>query len=121
MLQGYAFARAVRGHLLVQTALSNIVLDNIEITDEEQASATEIVPSIWDEPPSIEGLNENPFVLSLSKKIGEALTRLCGNGKTAKLWVQYFQMVNLMKEYIPYFHSSGHFPYAKSCHHIFRI
>lgn len=34
MLQGHAFARAVRGHLLVRTALSNIVLDNIEITDE---------------------------------------------------------------------------------------
>lgn len=46
MLQGLAFARAVRGHLLVQTALSNIVLDNIEITDEEQACATEIMTSI---------------------------------------------------------------------------
>ncbi|KAJ8887395.1 hypothetical protein PR048_013610 [Dryococelus australis] len=55
-------------------------------------------------------------------------------GDTAKLWVQYYRMVSLVKDYIqaertgnsklhlecvqnliPYFHSVGHFPYAKSC------
>lgn len=56
------------------------------------------------------------------------------NSPTAKLWVQYFNMVSLLKKFIeaertgdwekhlytiklmiPYFHASGHFPYAKSC------
>ncbi|KYN28334.1 hypothetical protein ALC57_02247 [Trachymyrmex cornetzi] len=56
------------------------------------------------------------------------------NSPTAKLWVQYFNMVSLLKKFIEaertgdwekhlyiiklmilYFHASGHFPYAKSC------
>lgn len=56
-------------------------------------------------------------------------------GPTAKLWVQYFRMVSIAKEFIrsermgdwqahlnsiknmlPYFHALGHFLYAKSAH-----
>lgn len=135
MLQGHAFARAVRGHLITQTALSNIIFEHIDITDEEQACAREIMSTIWDEPPPLGSLNENPNLKSLAKKFGEALQHLSGKGRTAKLWVQYFHMVNLMKEYIhaersgdwdghlncvkrmlPYFHACGHFPYSKSSH-----
>lgn len=55
-------------------------------------------------------------------------------GPTAKLWIQYFEMVTLVKQFIesermgnwelhlktiakmqPYFHASGHFLYAKCC------
>ncbi|KAL7304817.1 hypothetical protein TKK_0003040 [Trichogramma kaykai] len=63
------------------------------------------------------------------------LKRLKGNGPTAQLWVQYFEMVQLAKNFIeaertgdfhqhlkyvrdmlPYFHASGHNLYAKSAH-----
>lgn len=62
------------------------------------------------------------------------LHKLEKNGATSKLWVQYFHMVCLMKEFImaermgnwnshiqciqkmiPFFHASGHFSYAKAC------
>lgn len=55
------------------------------------------------------------------------------NGPTAKLWMQYFDMITIAKQFIvaersgnwklhlesirrmiPFFHSSGHFLYAKS-------
>lgn len=57
------------------------------------------------------------------------------SGATAALWIQYFNMITLMKQFIhaersgdwnghlrciqqmiPFFHASGHFLYAKSCH-----
>ena len=70
MLQGLAFARAVRGHLITQTALSNIIFEHIDITDEEQARAREIMSTIWDEPPPLGSLNKNPNLKSLAKKFG---------------------------------------------------
>ncbi|GBO15209.1 hypothetical protein AVEN_136513-1 [Araneus ventricosus] len=58
-----------------------------------------------------------------------------GRGSIGKLWIQYLHMVSIAKEFIraermrdwqahlncvkeifPYFHASGHFPYAKSAH-----
>lgn len=60
MLQGHDFARAVRGHLLVQTVLSNVVLDIIEITEEEQACVTEIMSSVWDEHLLVGRTKRNP-------------------------------------------------------------
>ncbi|KAJ8891964.1 hypothetical protein PR048_004529 [Dryococelus australis] len=68
----------------------------------------------------------------LASKFGEVEKR-DENGPIAKLWNQYFKIVNLMEELInaewpgdwsphidcvkrmiPYFHGSGHFPHAKS-------
>lgn len=135
MLQGHAFARAVRGHSIVTTALSHVILDHIQLTEEEQSCVEEFMASFLQEPPSLTTLNNNPTLKSLAIKFGEALDELSENGPTARLWVQYFKMVYLMKEYIhaersgnwdahlncvkrmiPFFHASGHFPYAKSCH-----
>ncbi|MBW0528211.1 hypothetical protein O181_067926 [Austropuccinia psidii MF-1] len=134
MLQGHAFARAIRGHLLVTTALSNKILDQIQLTEEEKSAVTDILSGFLDEPPALKALNENPIIKKLTEKFGYKLEQLKNNGPTAQLWIQYFNMVNLVKEYIhaersgdwdshlncvkkmiPYFHASGHFPYAKSC------
>lgn len=57
------------------------------------------------------------------------------HGSTSQLWVQYFELITIVKEFIkaersenwnlhlectkkmiPYFHASGHFLYAKSSH-----
>lgn len=133
MLQGHAFARAIRGHFLATTAMSRIILDQTLITEEEKSTVTEIVASFIDEPPSLNTVNENSNIKQLAKKFGDKLEELKDNGPTAQLWIQYFKMVYLVKEYIhaersgdwdahlncvkrmiPYFHASGHFPYAKS-------
>jgi len=71
----------------------------------------------------------------LHTRFNECLKNLEIRGPTSILWVQYFNMVTLMKHFvmaerigdwkfhlqcvqkiIPYFHASGHFPYAKASH-----
>ncbi|KAJ8896679.1 hypothetical protein PR048_002024 [Dryococelus australis] len=48
MLQHHAFARVVRAHLLIQTALSNIILEQLDISVEEPRDATDIAKvSLW--------------------------------------------------------------------------
>jgi len=68
-------------------------------------------------------------MIQLSKQFKNQLDVLKENGATSKLWMQYIDMISLMKEYImaermgnwklhlqcvekmiPYFHASGHFP-----------
>lgn len=134
ILQGRAFARAVRAHILVQTALSRIIFGKMAINDNEQKFLDELLIDFLDESPSLKSLKENSCVRALADLMGEQTTKLSLHGPTAKLWIQYFYMVSLMKEYIhaersgnweshidcvkkmtPYFHASGHFPYAKSC------
>lgn len=135
MLQGHAFARAVRGHLIVSTALATKILDLMQLTKEEKTSVQELLTGFLDKPPSLTAINEHPIVKQMTVKFGDKLQELTVNGPTAKLWIQYFRMVCLMKEYIhaersgnwqahlscvkrmiPYFHAAGHFPYAKSSH-----
>lgn len=74
---------------------------------------------------------------SVSNKLKDVIERVKENGPTAALWVQYFNMLTLMKKFIdsercgvwnghlncahqmiPFFHASGHFQYAK-CAHIY--
>lgn len=100
MLQGHAFARAVRGHLLATTALSTIILENLQLTEEEQTCIKEVMSNFLNEPPSLLSINENSHLKQVSIKDPAALDQLSDKGPTAQLWVQYFKMVCLMKEYI---------------------
>lgn len=80
-------------------------------------------------------VEEESTYQTVAEKFKKRLLELEKNGPTAKLWVQYFRMVTLMKRFIeaermgcwklhldtiqnmlPYFHASGHFLYAKCCH-----
>ncbi|CAH2005907.1 unnamed protein product [Acanthoscelides obtectus] len=79
--------------------------------------------------------NEKECVEELKTKFSEMLQAIANRGATAKLWIQYFEMVTLVKLFIeaertgnwnlhlqvvyqmlPYFHASGHFLYARCCH-----
>ncbi|KAJ8896675.1 hypothetical protein PR048_002020 [Dryococelus australis] len=104
MLQRHAFARAVRAHLLIQTALSNIILEQLDIDAEERKAIDEVMTDFQDESPSLSSLNQNPHLVSLAKKMENKLTQLKKNGLTAILWVLYFKQVTLVKEYI---HAEG--------------
>lgn len=93
MLQGHAFARAVRGHLLATTALANIILDKIQLTEDEKSTIMDILSCFLDEPPALNALNENLVIKRLAEKFGDKLEQLKNNGPTAQLWIQYFNMV----------------------------
>lgn len=132
ILNGHAYARAVRGHLLVHLALSQIILSSFSVDDNEIELIKEILT--FDGENILSELNSDEFK-SLHQKFLDHVEKLRENGPTAKLWLQYFDAVTIMKQFIesersgkwdlhlqsvrrmlPYFHASGHFLYAKSCH-----
>ena len=80
-------------------------------------------------------VRENALLTSLQNKLRNELNRVKENGPTAALWVQYVNMISLMKKFIvaercgdwnghllctqqmiPLFHANGHFQYAKCAH-----
>ncbi|KYN23235.1 hypothetical protein ALC57_04345 [Trachymyrmex cornetzi] len=134
MLTGHAYARAIRGHLLVQLSLAKCVLDDINFNDEECNVIADIFSNFEDHPPVRKTVEEIYLLHNITKKFKQQLEKVKENSPTAKLWVQYFNMVSLLKKFIEaertgdwekhlyiiklmilYFHASGHFPYAKSC------
>lgn len=131
ILNGHAYARAVRAHTLLQVALASFVFLEIDLMDEEE----ELVQSLSHNIPSLKYVNECAVLKGIFQKMECALIRLADQSPTAKLWVQYFNQVTLMRNFIaaermanwlldlkcvrnmlPYFHSAGHFLYAKGAH-----
>ena len=103
-----------------------------DLTEDEHAKILEVLRDV--NPGILEKL-EAPAIGTGLQKFREKLDELQNNGPTAKLWVQYFNMVTLVKKFVqaersgdwqlhlqtikgmlPYFHASGHYLYAKSCH-----
>lgn len=133
LLCGHAYARAVRAHTLVHMALSTFIFEEIEFTDGEKPVMEELL--LVPNRSAVLNFHENEINNTVISKFDEALHTIASRGPTAKLWVQYFQMVTLMKQFIeaermgnwtlhldtikkmlPYFHAAGHFLYAKSAH-----
>ncbi|KYN08445.1 hypothetical protein ALC62_00577 [Cyphomyrmex costatus] len=130
---GHAYSRAVRAHILTQLALTKIIMENINFTDEVRNEMDYFI-DIFNRA-TVLTADENSAVKSVAKKFKDALILLENNGPTAKLWVQYCRMVTLLKQFIeaersgnwalhlktiqkmlPFFHASGHYLYAKSAH-----
>ncbi|CAH1118147.1 unnamed protein product [Phaedon cochleariae] len=133
ILSGHAYARAVRAHMLVHMVLSFYIFQEIEFTDGEKEVMEELL--LFENRPSVLTCHENKIYKHVMIKFNKALHTIAGRGPTAKLWTQYFYMVTIMKQFIeaermgnwllhldtikkmlPYFHSAGHFQYAKSAH-----
>lgn len=132
-LSGHAYARAIRGHFLVQLALSEIIFSSMELSDTEKALMDTFLQDLGTENFE-DNLHQDDFQI-IKEKFIEHLKLVQKRGPTAKLWMQYWQMISLVKDFIraeragnwelhlkcvermlPYFHASGHFLYAKSAH-----
>lgn len=136
MLNGHAYARAVRAHTLLQLTLAIIVLKEVDIDDIVDAELNINIENILDNTFSYNDIeNDDEISGALLNKLNQKLKDYEERGPTAKLWIQYFHMVSIAKEFLraermgdwkshlncikemlPYFHASGHFPYAKSAH-----
>lgn len=136
MLNGHAYARAVRAHTLLQLALAIIILKEVDINDIMDADLITNVENILDNTLSYNDIeNDDEVSRALLNKFYQKLKEYEERGPTAKLWIQYLNMVSIAKEFIraermgdwkaylncvlemlPYFHASGHFLYAKSAH-----
>lgn len=135
MLSGRQYSRAMRAHLLTQQALLSILfqmcperqpfLHNLEDTFSDLMEGN-LLP---------EDVTECREVQALLSLIESKLKELSSESRTAKLWAQYIEMVELVHLYVraervgdwdlhlfcvksmlPYFHASGHLNYAKTGH-----
>lgn len=132
MLSGHAYSRAVRAHILCHLAVTKIIWQAIELTEDERARMSEL-PDPADRTVVLM-IEQSESFKSVAEKFKKRLTQLEAHGPTAKLWIQYFRMVTILKQFIeaerssnwhlhlktiqkmlPYFHAAGHFLYAKSC------
>lgn len=133
MLSGHAYARAVRAHILVHLALASEVVKTIHLTEEDESIIEDTLSKL--DRSAIPTAHENEQFQAVATKFTDALRKLESNGPTAKLWVLYFRMVTLAKQFIqaertgdwnlhvatvqkmlPFFHAAGHFFYAKCAH-----
>lgn len=136
MIDGHAYSRAVRAHTLLQLALAIIILKEVDLDDITDADLIINIEHILDDTLSYADIeNDSEVSGALLHKFNLKLKDFEKRGPTAKLSIQYFNMVSLAKEFLraermgdwkahlncvkemlPYFHSSGHFLYAKSEH-----
>ncbi|KAJ8888345.1 hypothetical protein PR048_007832 [Dryococelus australis] len=79
---------------------ARIILGQVDIKVLERDTVNAAMKDLLTEPPSLDTLNQNRQLIGLATKMENKLEQLKGNGLTATLWIQYFNMVTLMKEYI---------------------
>ncbi|GBN55532.1 hypothetical protein AVEN_51159-1 [Araneus ventricosus] len=134
MLTGHAYARAVRTHILLHLTLATIISKELVIDDDMDANVQNTIEDVKNNTipyNDIENCDEKTE--ELLYQCNKKLKQYEGRGSTGTLWIQYLHMVSIAKEFIraesmgdwqahlncvkemiPYFHASGHFPYTKS-------
>lgn len=137
ILEGHMYNRSVRAFTLINTALANHLLKDMEkssfrLSTQEFDFITTSLPLHDD------ALKERVFddkFSSIHGKFCSFVDEVEKRGPTAKLWVQLFKMTTLIKQLleseksanwklqidtiqkmIPFFHVSGHLHYAESAH-----
>ncbi|KYN10940.1 hypothetical protein ALC57_16910 [Trachymyrmex cornetzi] len=132
-LSGHEYARGIRRHFLVQLALSELIFSSMELSDSEKGLMDGFLLNLGTE--NVEDNLQHEDFKMIKEKFIEHLKLVQKRGPTAKLWIQYWEMISLVKDFIraerasnwelhlkcvekmlPYFHASGHFLYAKSAH-----
>ncbi|KYN02063.1 hypothetical protein ALC62_07132 [Cyphomyrmex costatus] len=130
---GHAYSRSIRAHFLVQVALATIIFESLELTDEQKATFDGFLQNLRKE--NVTDDMQNEKIVDIQRKFTEHIDDIEKKGPTAQLWIQYWNMLAVVKEFIkaersgdwdlhlegvkrmiPYFHASGHNNYAKSAH-----
>lgn len=136
MLQGHAYARAIRGHNLVYLSVCKLILAEIDFSPTEIDFLQTFTNHILKEDAFCDVESSLPLK-SIVKKFLEKMKDIEKRGKTAKLWISYMRMVVIAKSFtrsekmgrfkeqleiltqmLPIFHAAGHFHYA-NCAHIY--
>lgn len=136
MLTGHAYSRAMRAHILSFSALADLI---IKLSPDLQSnSITEIAvlaEKLFTNITTVEEPCNVHLLQRLMSVFESAKTQIANTSRTARLWLQYFEQVSLVLQFIraertgnwnlhistvikmlPYFHAAGHLLYAKSAH-----
>jgi len=140
ILHGGSYARSVRAHLLVHSALGKLIFDELELTAEEKIAIEESF-EFWNEGVlKYQNLQQNEALQDGAIKFDEKLKAFDQRGPTATLWVQYYRLISIVKKYImaermgnwklhldcvakmlPYFHASNISPMQNQLICIFKM
>ena len=135
-ISGHAYNRALRAYFLTQQALASILFKSSDVLDEtEVAQLCKLYEDVLHGEHCVADAVEDPAVVSLDQRMKDMLGKIATLDKTAQLWVQYFSIVTLVRNFIqsertgdwplhldtvrkmlPFFHVLGHLHYAKSAH-----
>ena len=108
MVSGKAFARAIRGHFLVDSCLNNILIAKI-VKEENNPEGLENIDCLkWLYNNCIERAGDFSEIKKrsanattwLSQKLEQEKQRLTETSRTAQLWVQYMEYVKVIKMFI---------------------
>ena len=141
-LSGQAVARAIRGHLLLDSDIRTLVLCNVfetklSLSSDNVPLALDAVADLYDDLVSskttMQEVESSVELQALQMKLDVSTETPKSKYPTAKLWLEYLEMVNIMRAFIrsertddrslhmrtlqdmlPYMAASGHILYTKS-------
>ena len=135
MLNGHAYARALRAHFLTHLALTVFILRKLEIDDSVREQIFSLHESVMNKGVSPVDAAESPALVSVMEKMEAVKHSASCESRTATLWIQYMNQVMLMHDFVraercgdwklhlqairkmlPHFHASAHLAYAKCAH-----
>ena len=140
---GKAIARALRAHICVDAALNkkliSVVMDgNAElsqecVTDQEKSTIEQLLVNILSRSAGYNEISGSGELQKLSEELELLKSDLRSRSRTARLWLQYLELLTIVKNYIraersgnwhlhltttyqmlPIFAATGHIHYAKS-------
>ena len=133
IISGKAYARAVRGYILVDSTLNNMLIEEVMSSLEPEHIAD--LKKVFQDFPKW-GRADKDFceaLAELTKQLDTKKEQLKNINRTARLWIQFLEYVYVMKLFIwaerlgdwemhltaskstlNFFAANGHFNYAKS-------
>lgn len=135
MISGRQYSRALRAHFLTQQALTHLLFQTCPERQEIMYNVEDTFSDIIEGQLLPEDVGECRDVQTVFTVLHDKIAELSSQNRTANLWVQYYELVEIVRMYIraersgdwnlhlycvqsmlPYFHAAGHLNYAKTAH-----
>ena len=98
-MSGKAVARTLRTHFLVESALTALLLEELEDKyDQSDLEAT--YHRLVNQEITSEDVNESLTITTLQQQLDTHMVHLIEQSRTAKLWIQYLYHVSVVKIFI---------------------
>lgn len=99
MLDGHAYARAVRGHTLIWIVLCKKIIEEMNLSEVEYSNMKSLLQEFLDDNLTYKEVQDHNFFNILNGKFLEKIIEIEECGKTAKLWIQYIRMISIAKAF----------------------
>ncbi|KAF4524952.1 hypothetical protein B566_EDAN014133 [Ephemera danica] len=135
IMTGKYYSRALRGHFLIHAAVGKLIFSCLDLGNIAEHEIVAIFTKFGNNEINATTAADSPILCKLMALISEATGKISSYGPTAKLWIQYFELISLVKLFIraertgdwelhlsciasmlPIFHAAGHLKYAKFAH-----